>query len=48
MKEDEKLWTTSGGEQSLRPDIEEFSTSISTDPLDIEESIIKKKRICIA
>jgi len=33
MKEDEKLWTTSNGEQSLRPEIEEFSTSISVDPL---------------
>jgi hypothetical protein len=33
VKEDEKLWTTSSGEQSLRPEIEEFSTSISTDPL---------------
>ena len=33
VKEDENLWTTSGGEQSLRPEIEEFSTSISTDPL---------------
>jgi hypothetical protein len=32
-KESKQLWTTSGGEQSLRPDIEEFSTSISTDPL---------------
>jgi hypothetical protein len=32
-KEDEKLWTTSSGEQSLRPEIEEFSTSISVDPL---------------
>jgi hypothetical protein len=32
-KEAEKLWTTSNGEQSLRPKIEEFSTSISTDPL---------------
>jgi hypothetical protein len=33
VKEAEKLWTTSGGEKSLRPKIEEFSTSISTDPL---------------
>jgi hypothetical protein len=33
VKEAENLWTTSGGEQSLRPEIEEFSTSISTDPL---------------
>jgi hypothetical protein len=32
-KEAEKLWTTSSGEKSLRPEIEEFSTSISTDPL---------------
>jgi hypothetical protein len=32
-KEDEKLWTTSSGEQSLKPKIEEFSTSISADPL---------------
>jgi hypothetical protein len=32
-KEDEKLWTTSNGEQSLRPNIEEFSTSTSADPL---------------
>jgi hypothetical protein len=32
-KETEKLWTTPGGEISLRPEIEEFSTSISTDPL---------------
>jgi hypothetical protein len=31
-KEAEKLWTTSNGEQSLRPKIEEFSTSISADP----------------
>jgi hypothetical protein len=29
-KEAEKLWTTSSGEQSLRPKIEEFSTSISS------------------
>ena len=29
VKEDENLWTTSDGEQSLRPEIEEFST----DPL---------------
>jgi hypothetical protein len=27
-KEDEKLWTISNGEKSLRPEIEEFSTSI--------------------
>jgi hypothetical protein len=33
MKENEKVWTTSSGEKSLRPEIEEFSTSISTDPL---------------
>jgi hypothetical protein len=33
VKEDENLWTTSGGEKSLRLEIEEFSTSISTDPL---------------
>jgi hypothetical protein len=33
VKEPETLWTTSGGEQSLRFEIEEFSTSISTDPL---------------
>jgi hypothetical protein len=32
-KEAEKLWTTSSGEQSLRPEIEEFLTSISADPL---------------
>jgi len=32
VKEVENLWTTSGGEKSLRPEIEEFSTSISTDP----------------
>ena len=32
-KEAEKLWTTSRGEQSLRPEIEEFSTSISADHL---------------
>ena len=32
-KEAKKLWTTSNREQSLRPKIEEFSTSISTDPL---------------
>jgi hypothetical protein len=32
-KETEKLWTTSSGEKSLRPEIEEFSTSISADPL---------------
>ena len=33
MKEDEKLWTTPSGEKSLIPEIEEFSTSISIDPL---------------
>jgi hypothetical protein len=33
VKEAEKLWTTSRGEQSLRPEIEEFSTSISADHL---------------
>ena len=32
VKEAENLWTTSSGEQSLRPKIEEFSTSISADP----------------
>jgi hypothetical protein len=32
-KEDGKLWTTSSGEKSLKPKIEEFSTSISADPL---------------
>jgi hypothetical protein len=32
-KETEKLWTTPSREQSLRPKIEEFSTSISADPL---------------
>ena len=32
-KEIEKLWTTSNGQQSLRPEIEELSTSISVDPL---------------
>jgi hypothetical protein len=32
-KEAEKLWTTSRGEKSLRPEIEEFSTSISADHL---------------
>jgi hypothetical protein len=32
-KEVEKLWTTSSGEKSLRPEIEDFSTSISVDPL---------------
>jgi hypothetical protein len=32
-KENEKLWTTPSREQSLRPAIEEFSTSISADPL---------------
>jgi hypothetical protein len=32
VKEDEKLWTTSGGEKSLRPEIEELSKSISADP----------------
>jgi hypothetical protein len=32
-KETEKLWTTPSREQSLRPEIEEFSTSISADPL---------------
>ena len=31
-KEAEKLGTTSDGEQSLRCEIEEFSTCISTDP----------------
>jgi hypothetical protein len=31
-KEAEKLWTASNREQSLTPNIEEFSTSISTDP----------------
>ena len=38
-KEAEKLWTTSNREQSLRPKIEEFSTSISTDPLCTSEII---------
>ena len=33
VKEAKKLWTTSNGEQSLRPKIEEFSTSILADPL---------------
>ena len=33
VKEDEKLWTKYGGEKSLRPEIKEFSTSISADPL---------------
>ena len=33
VKEAKKLWTTSSGEQSLRPKIEELSTSISADPL---------------
>jgi hypothetical protein len=33
VKEAQKLWTTSGGEQSLRPEIKEFSKSISKDPL---------------
>jgi hypothetical protein len=32
-KETKKLWTTPSREQSLRPEIEEFSTSISIDPL---------------
>jgi hypothetical protein len=32
-KESEQLWIASSGEKSLRPNIEEFSTSISTDPL---------------
>jgi hypothetical protein len=32
-KETEKLWTTPSREKSLRPEIEEFSTSISADPL---------------
>jgi len=32
-KEDKKLWTTSSGEKSLKPKIEEFSTSISANPL---------------
>ena len=32
-KETKKLWTTPSREQSLRPKIEEFSTSISADPL---------------
>jgi hypothetical protein len=32
-KEAKKLWTTSCGEKSLRPDIEDFSTSISAYPL---------------
>ena len=32
-KETEKLCTTPSGEQSLRPEIEEFSTTISLDPL---------------
>jgi hypothetical protein len=36
-KEAEKLWTTSSGEKSLRPNIEEFSTSISADPLSTSE-----------
>jgi hypothetical protein len=33
VKEAKKLWTTSSGEQSLRLDIEDLSTPISTDPL---------------
>jgi hypothetical protein len=37
-KEAEKLWTRSGGEQSLRPEIEEFSTSILVDPLCTSET----------
>jgi hypothetical protein len=37
VKEAEKLWTTSGGEKSLRPKIEEFSTSILADPLRTSE-----------
>jgi hypothetical protein len=32
-KETKKLWTRPSGEQSLKPKIEEFSTSISADPL---------------
>jgi hypothetical protein len=32
-KETEKVWTTPSGEKSLRPEIEDFSTSISLDPL---------------
>jgi hypothetical protein len=48
VKEDGKLWTTSDGEKSLRPKIEEFSTSISQIPYILQKSIIQKKRICIA
>jgi hypothetical protein len=33
MKEDEKLWTTSSREKSLKPKIEKFSTSILADHL---------------
>jgi hypothetical protein len=33
VKEDEKLWTTSSGDKSLRPEIEELLTSISAYPL---------------
>jgi hypothetical protein len=33
VKETEKLWTTPSREQSLRPEIEEFTTSISLDSL---------------
>jgi hypothetical protein len=33
VKEAENLWTKSGGEPSLRHDIKEFSTSISSYPL---------------
>jgi hypothetical protein len=33
VKESGKLWTTPSGEKSLRPEIEDLSTSISLDPL---------------
>jgi hypothetical protein len=33
MKEGEKLWTTSSREKSLKPKIDELSTSILADPL---------------
>ena len=39
-KEVENLWTTPSGEKSLRPEIEEFSTSISCILYVLQKSII--------
>jgi hypothetical protein len=47
VKEDEKLWTTSGGEHSLKSEIEDFSISISTYPLcTLEINHPKEEDLC--